>query len=116
MFYGVFASGELQPWAKIKNEEKEGYDNITFDSKPWQHFQTDRPDCDIDLANYLFIFFTIRVEYLVLEYKNISETVQLFCSFYCTNVIKRIIPKDYTRYLYINHLFDFWGCDFHLFR
>jgi len=33
VFYGIFASGERQPWAKIKTEEKNGHDNKTFDIK-----------------------------------------------------------------------------------
>lgn len=31
LFYGIFASGELQPWAKTKTKETKGYDNKTFD-------------------------------------------------------------------------------------
>ncbi|XP_026804633.1 vesicular glutamate transporter 1 [Rhopalosiphum maidis] len=33
VFYAIFASGERQPWAEIKIEEKNGHDNKTFDIK-----------------------------------------------------------------------------------
>jgi len=33
VFYAIFASGERQPWAAIKTDEKNGHDNKTFDAK-----------------------------------------------------------------------------------